>query len=250
MEAKTINEVIAQLDEIIHQEKEALSCLAYFPILYKKVTIRIKKGIENDEFEDGARMEKLDVIFANRFIDAYRTWKAAENTTLSWRNAFEASSENNLLILQHLLLGINAHINLDLGVAAAQTVGKNADIETLKSDFDAINNVLSSMIDSVKDQISIVSPLMILVEKFGNGNEEKLVSFSINIARKGAWDFAKKFHNSDDEQLEIDKRDKIIGQLAHKLANPKGRIFRWLIRFIRFFEESDVKKVISALDKE
>jgi hypothetical protein len=36
------------------------------------VTKKVKNGIENNLFDDGPRMEKLDVIFAKRYIDAYK----------------------------------------------------------------------------------------------------------------------------------------------------------------------------------
>ncbi len=71
MAAKTIDEVIARLDNIIDAECAKNSCMAYFPILYRKVTVRIKEGILNNEFENNPRMEKLDVLFANRYIEAY-----------------------------------------------------------------------------------------------------------------------------------------------------------------------------------
>ena len=55
--AKSIDEVITLLESIIQTESKANSNLAYFPVLYKKVTERIKFGIENNEFENNSRME-------------------------------------------------------------------------------------------------------------------------------------------------------------------------------------------------
>ena len=80
-------------------------------------------------------MEVLDVLFAKRFIDAYDLWKSGQKPTESWRLAFEVSKNPSHLVLQHLFLGINAHINLDLGIAASETmVGK--DIHGIKGDFE------------------------------------------------------------------------------------------------------------------
>ena len=50
--ATTIDEVITLLSEIITTEASAKSNLAFFPVLYKKVTERIKLGIQNEEFDD------------------------------------------------------------------------------------------------------------------------------------------------------------------------------------------------------
>ena len=72
-------------------------------------------------FDDGERMERLDVIFANFYIDAFEQYQNNQVITRSWKFAFETSERWWPIVLQHLLLGMNAHINLDLGVAAART---------------------------------------------------------------------------------------------------------------------------------
>ena len=46
------------------------------------------------------------------------------------------------IILQHLLLGMNAHINLDLGVCASELAEPGA-IDAIRVDFDAVNDVLA-----------------------------------------------------------------------------------------------------------
>lgn len=62
MHAQTIDEVIDQLDRIIKECLADDSKLAFFPILYRKVTIAVKEGIERKDFDDNERMEKLDVV--------------------------------------------------------------------------------------------------------------------------------------------------------------------------------------------
>lgn len=245
--ANNITEVIALLNNIITTETTANSRLAYFPVLYKKVTECIQLGIQNKEFEDNRRMEKLDVIFANRYIDAYHQFKAGKPTTQSWQNAFIAGSNKKLLIIQHLLLGTNAHINLDLGIAAAETVGETEEIADFQNDFNQINEILAKMVDEVQTSIGKVSPLFYLLEKVGKGKEDKLVSFSINLARDGAWLFANQYHVSNDKSGEISSRDTIIGALANKLTTTKSRALRWIIRFIRFFETKNIGKVVTVL---
>lgn len=67
-QATTIDEVIQLLQEIIQQSITEKSTKGYFAVLYLKVTQKVKEGIQNGTFENGPRMEKLDVIFANRYI--------------------------------------------------------------------------------------------------------------------------------------------------------------------------------------
>lgn len=247
MIAKTIDEVLVQLQEIITDEASKNSQMAFFPILYKKVTERIKVGILNNEFENNARMEILDVIFANRYIQAYRQFSEGNTPTLSWKNAFEATEDGSLLIMHHLLLGINAHINLDLGIAVAETVGDQGYLTDFENDFNKINEILGSMIDDVQQRIGKVSPLFYLLEKVGKGKEDKIVSFSINIARDGAWLFANQYHFSPHKLDEISSRDTIIGLLATKLTTTKSWVVRYTIKTIRFLETKDTKRVIAVL---
>lgn len=247
---KTIDEVITRLDEIIEKECAVNSCMAYFPILYRKVTVRIKEGILNNEFENNPRMEKLDVLFANRYIEAYESSAFNKPFTKSWKNAFEAAKIGKLLIMQHLLLGINAHINLDLGIAVAETVGDDGELMDFENDFNKINAILGSMIANVEGKIISVSPLFGLLDKFGKGREDKLVSFSINIARDGAWLFANQYHISPNKINELNGRDTIIAILAQKLITQKSWVLKYLVKTIYFFEKKDVPQIVAVLKKE
>jgi len=244
--AQTIDEVLKELDTIIAQCAEDNSALGFFTVLYRKVTARIKDGILQSEFEDNSRMEKLDVIFANRYIEAYKQYKTGKTPTKSWQIAFNASKDKDKLILQHLLLGINAHINLDLGIAASETVvGSNLD--SLKVDFDNINKILSELVEEVESKIASVSPLFKLLDFIAGKLDEKLVSFSINIARDGAWKFALEYHHSDNQQESIDIRDSKIATLGKEVSQPKLRLLKISLFVIKLFESKNNKKIMKAL---
>ncbi|WP_432412440.1 DUF5995 family protein [Rasiella sp. SM2506] len=246
--AKTIDEVILILEQIIVTETKANSNLVYFPVLYKQVTHRIKEGIEKNEFENNNRMEVLDVIFANRYIKAYFQLKNNETPSQSWANAFAEANNGKLLIMQHVLLGINAHINLDLGIAVAETVGENGDMANFENDFNKINEILASLVDGVQERIGRVSPLFYLLERFGKGKEDKIVTFSILIARDGAWLFANQYHFSHTKDLEFQRRDIVIGMLATKLTKTKSRWLQWVVKSIRWLENKDVPAVVMVLN--
>ena len=250
MPAKTIDEVISALDTIIEKECANRSCMAYFPILYRKVTVRIKEGIRANEFENSPQMEKLDVLFANRYIDAYESLDNNKPITQSWKIAFGAAKTGKLLIMQHLLLGINAHINLDLGIAVAETVGEAGELMDFENDFNKINEILAAMIADVEMKIISVSPLFGLLDKFGKGREDKLVSFSINIARDGAWLFANEYHFSPNKNTCLKNRDVAIGFLAEKLITQKSWVLKYLVKTIYFFEKKNVTQIVAVLKKE
>lgn len=66
----TIDGVIEELDRTIATARRDESRLGYFPALYRKVTASVQQGIADGRFEDGDRMERLDIIFANRYLEA------------------------------------------------------------------------------------------------------------------------------------------------------------------------------------
>ena len=229
MKAKTIHEVIDQLTEIIETSRRENSQLGFFAALYRKVTIRIRDGIAKKEFDDNERMERLDVFFANRYIDAYRAFKSKTPTTQSWSIAFMAAEKNDLLILQHLLLGINAHINLDLGIAAAETMsGKN--VEDINNDFNSINAVLGEMIDSFQERLNTASPFFKWIDKLAASKEEMLMGFSINVAREGAWKFTKEYHSATEKKALLALRDARVAKIGELVKFTKSKLITFVVK--------------------
>src|SRR5271166_5033263 len=166
MALQTIDEVVSALDTIVQQSYENASRLGYFAALYRRVTRAVRYGITNGRFQNGPLMEKLDVAFASRYLDALATFQAGGTATRSWMLAFRGCDDDNHLILQQLLSGMNAHINLDLGIAAAQ-VSPGDQLPQLKPDFDEINALLAGQVGTVEAEIATVSPLIGDLEKIG-----------------------------------------------------------------------------------
>ncbi len=247
MQAKTVDEVIEMLQQIIDDCTAKDRKLAYFPILYQKVTIAVKEGIERKEFEDNDRMERLDVVFANRYLKAYSQYQSGEQASECWKVAFEASDAFWPIILQQLLLGINAHINLDLGIAAAEIAPGNQ-IEELKGDFYKINEILSSMVEGVQVDIGKLSPIIGILDFLAGKIDERIVDFSIEVARDGAWDFANEYAllNTNEKASLKQKRDQSITWLANDVRNP-GILLGSIVKVIRLTEWASVKKVIKVL---
>ncbi len=109
------------LDAIIDWAWTKKSRLGYFAALHRRVTQAVKDGIAKGQFDNGSLMERLDVNFAGRYLTAFEQMRSGSQPTLSWQIALRAASWWRPLVVEHLLAGINAHINLDLGVAANNT---------------------------------------------------------------------------------------------------------------------------------
>jgi len=243
---KSIGEVLNRMDQIVSECKLKQSRIGYFAVLYRQVTRRIQQGIINQEFEDNPRMEKLDVIFAKRFVDAYDLWEVEKKPTESWKLAFEASQSSRFLALQHLFLGINAHINLDLGIAASETM-ESDDLMGIQNDFNQINSILGELVDGVKSNISTISPIFGWLVPLTKGKDEMLLNFSIQLARDGAWKFAGEYHLAPNKEFQIQSRDQNISNLAQQLINP-GKFLSFLIKIVGFAEWKSVSKTMDQLD--
>lgn len=245
---ETIDEVIAQLEKIIIYCETNNSCAGYFAVLYHKVTRKVKDCIGNKEFGDGVRMEHLDVTFARRYLIAFYAWIAGKPTTNSWKIAFDAIAPNKSLVLQHLLLGMNAHINLDLGIATTALM-EGSVLEDIHNDFNTINSILGSMIDNIEDCLTKVNPLMRLLNLNIYKYDEMLVQFSINTARDGAWVFAQQLAGKKDNDFDscVNTRDASIQQIGTSIANPRGFVLKFIAGLIRLFEKKNVSAVMNLL---
>src|ERR1700749_2778738 len=100
MPENTIDNILAQLESIIAESVQTNSRMGYFAALYYKVTAGVKAGIAKGQFENGPRMDKFDVLFASRYLDALTAWKNKQHVTTSWQIAFEAVESSSFLVLQ------------------------------------------------------------------------------------------------------------------------------------------------------
>ncbi|MGM0460263.1 MAG: DUF5995 family protein [Bacteroidota bacterium] len=234
--SSSIREVIRKMDQIVDQCKREHLRAGYFAVLYRFVTIRIKEGIDTGEFEDSDRMEQLDTIFAQRFFDAFDACynNSGKPVTQSWKIAFDSAESAKYVIMQHLLLGINAHINLDLGIAAAETMkGKNLNL--IHKDYNFINAILASLVDDVTSNMSRISLFFGPMIRLARGADEMLIEFSIVVARDGAWKFAHEYSTAQDKQLAIQNRDAKIADLAKRMTQT-GPYVSSILRVIRWGE--------------
>ena len=245
--ARTIDEVIAKLDAIITDAIAHQDPVGIFTALYVVVTEKVKEGIQNGFFEDGPRMERLDVLFANRYLEAYHNYKNGGKPTKAWMAAFRAAEHGKTqLILQYLLLGTNAHINLDLGIAAEMTA-PGASLAGLHKDFNAINTILASLVDAVKDDLEVFSPRFQLILRHIR-NEEAILKFSMTKAREAAWTFAQKLasRDADGRDKAIDFRDGEVTLLAQLIRRP-GLIGSLIVWWVNAAERKDIPAIIRAL---
>ena len=187
----TIDDVLARLNQLLDESIRDGRRIGYFVALYERVTSNVRHAlIAGNVFDDGPRMAKLDVVFANRFIEAWEQHAAGKKPTESWAVAFDRLEDPGPLVVQHLMLGMNAHINLDLGIAAATVAPTPAQLEALHADFNRINDVLARLVKMVEVQLTTICPPLSRLADLVTV-EERIFDFGMATSRDVAWKLAK-----------------------------------------------------------
>ena len=160
----------------------------------------------------------------------------------------EATATSRPIVLQHLLAGINAHINLDLGIAAAQTAPGQS-LPDLRRDFDRINEILASLVAGLARDLADISPWIGLLDRVGGRHDDEVIRFSIEVARSEAWRFAMELAPlpRSDWGGPIGARDARVAHLARRVLHPGWLALPLLV--IRARESREVRRNIEVLNR-
>jgi hypothetical protein len=246
MPLSTIDDVITAMDAIIQRAWDEKSRTGYFAALYRRVTIAVRDGVSGGRFQNGPLMEQLDVTFASRYLDALTTYQSGGKPSLSWKLALDACNDDSRLILQHLLAGMNAHINLDLGIASAQ-VSPGNQLPGLKTDFDQINDILAAQVGAVESEMAALSPLIKTLSTVGLSSETTLINFNIGLARKASWCTAQRLANEPSflHDVTVDGLDLAVSVGGRAILYPPFKAEE--VAKILAAEIKDVRSVIEIL---
>lgn len=154
------------------------------------MTMAVRDAIRDGRFQDAARMERLDVAFATRYLTSRDQYFAGELQGQSWLQAYEAATREQYTVLQQLLIAINPHVMVDLGVAAARTCPGPA-IAGLEQDFNTINTVIASLFPVIDAELDELSPFEDRVDhSFFGCIKDDAIRQAIDEGRKSSWAFA------------------------------------------------------------
>ncbi len=247
--ARTISEVIDRLTHIVDLSRRRGTADGYFAALYRRVTAEVKARIDRGGFDDGSRMERFDVIFANRYLAAWTRRESGQTTGAAWRMAFGAERAFWPVVLQHLLLGMNAHINFDLGIAAAETA-PGAALAGLQADFDRINQVLADLVNDVENRLARVWPPLRRLEGWAGGADEAVVNFSLRLARDQAWNVATVLA-AETDRTALAARERAIddeaAEIGRRVLHP-GILAGIILKYVRLRERGSVAGKVKILE--
>lgn len=155
-----------------------------FNDLYRAVTQDVYD--HRPDFGDGGFLAKLAGEFAGLYLEAYD----AVGKPGAWWPLFAVRSDPKLATIQHVLAGMNAHINRDLAVAlvrALESLGHPwpSPASTDHADYLHINDLLGARIDAAQDQYG--NELTGAADAALKQLDELVHLWSLTAARDIAW---------------------------------------------------------------
>jgi hypothetical protein len=214
----------------------------YFPALYSRVTARIGASIEKGTFADGPGIDRFATRFASHYVAAADDHLRGPRC---WQACWNVAGDPRLLIVQHLLLGINAHVNYDLSRAVVEVADERGDLLSIRHDFDAVNDVLAATYVDVVRDLDRVSRWVNSAARFGGG---RAFNFSLKLARARAWQAASAMYklSPDARRGYADELDRLVSVLALMITRPSP-VLRPPLSLARRLEEHDATQVVTAM---
>jgi hypothetical protein len=228
---RTVDEVVARLTEIEETLDGFFSPLgggpaarrdhpplpdgvACFNGMYLQVTEAVREALPT--FEDPAFVERLDVLFAEFYFQAYDASVASAWVSKAWQPLFARRAERRLA-LQFAITGMNAHINNDLAHALVLTWGELGLGDAQRRDYDKVNGILEQVEKDIKVPLS--DALIADVDTAFGKTDDFLALWSIRQARDQAWERARIMRDVTGEELG-GLFDRLVGFAGNLLLGP------------------------------
>lgn len=167
-----------------------------FVTAYLTITQAVESQCDAGGFEDDAWVRQYLVAFGTLYRDALLADVAARQrgdaigVPKAWRVAFDAADAGRGWVIQHLMLGVNAHINHDLALALL-SAGIGHDRMTRYNDHTAVNLVLERATLALKTEVAFKwAPVLERLDAAAGSLDDDVTGFSIAKARDHAWAMA------------------------------------------------------------
>ena len=148
----SIDALIERMEALLGPLQEAGDARRFFHATYLRTTRAVRDALRAGLFSDPQWVERWDVAFADRYLDALTADSGGAAVPKPWAVAFRAAREQpSAPALRHVLLGMNAHINYDLPQALLAVIspGEFADPAVTarrRADHQRIDEVLSRQV--------------------------------------------------------------------------------------------------------
>ena len=165
---------------------------AIFASVYTLTTLRMAESIDSGAYVNITWMKSYQTEFANHYRTALRAYVLGNKNQVpnAWLKAFDSAAGGQTLIIQDVLLGMNAHINFDLPFAIeAVKISPNTSSRYL--DHKRVNDVLAEVGDEIIGALgSLYGSNYAALDNALGPLDELLFATGMSTARQNAWNNA------------------------------------------------------------
>jgi Family of unknown function (DUF5995) len=225
------------IDEAVHYMRNTLTQFhgqrdkrAIFLRVYYIMTLEVHAAIYQLGDYKGKRIfydrdwvKSLSGKFSSLYFHSLNALGRDLDTELAWQEAYKTARRSSSSVVENATLGINAHINKDLGQAIAENLDPKDlnDYPTLqlrKFDHDQVNNLLVRTLEYIQDVLARdYEPGIEIADHLLGSLDERLSTVGLKYYRERVWWDAMAFASAQTKQSDDLVRDKLNWE-SYKIA--------------------------------
>ncbi|WP_116108904.1 DUF5995 family protein [Lewinella sp. IMCC34191] len=224
-------DILQRMDGRVNEWKSTGDARHVFLGCYRMMTGGMLEAIDANVFHDREWISELLHRFAGYYFDALTCYDCGDRVPEVWRHVHEVSAKQDLREVQHLLLGVNAHINYDLVLTLCDMLERewnDLPPEQRKiryADHCRVNEVIAGTIDRVQDQILAPNdPVMGWLDRACGRLDEYLIAGLIRRWREEVWQRARTLLTETDAM----GRERLRKELEADVLR-RGRLLAWSV---------------------
>jgi hypothetical protein len=201
----TKQSVIKKMEDMAQQWETQQDPRAIFLRCYSMMSANMLQALEDQRFQNSDWVSVLLHRFADYYFDALACFDCGEAVPAVWQHVHQLSTRKKLHVLQHLLLGVNAHINYDLVLTLNDVLEQDwkelseKERQSRYQDHVMVNTIIAETIDAVQDEVvEQYSPRMDLIDRIMGRLDERLLVGLISRWRESVWENAVRMLESQD----------------------------------------------------
>jgi hypothetical protein len=196
---QNIDNALADMRTALASFDEARDHRAYFVRVYMMMTQDVSDAVHGNGDYAGRRVfmdpdwiRGLSGRFATRYFESLDITEATPGCG-AWKAAHDVGRTRRAVVLEDVLLGINAHINYDLAQAIAANLDPaeledEAALRVRKFDHDQVNNLLKASINRIQDALADnYEPALRPADHLLGGLDERMSDAGLKHYREHVW---------------------------------------------------------------
>jgi hypothetical protein len=217
--SRSVDPVYDQMRSLYENWEAAQDRRVIFIHTYLLMTGNMRTALKAGEFYDNRWVGELLDRFAVYYFNALEAYETAWfSSPMPWRIAFQAAEKQEIMTFQHLLLGVNAHINFDLFATLLDMLLPEWESLSLEQreeryqDHTHVNTIIEQTMDVVQQEIiARYSPMLDRLQKATGEFDDWMVSWLISHWRDQVWKHAVSYLETADR----DERAQIVDAVEY-----------------------------------